>query len=70
MARWDKWVHAFRKSICPKVDVIARLEFELAYFEATGQLFSHDAKWGGGGITVKIISGYFWFLCLMAYQPS
>ena len=29
----DKRVHAFPKSISPKVNVIARLEFELAYSE-------------------------------------
>ena len=30
--RGDKRVHIFPKSIYPKVDVIARLEFELVYF--------------------------------------
>ena len=37
----DKRVHTFPKSIRPKVNVIAQLEFELTYFEATVQLFSH-----------------------------
>ena len=27
----DKGVHTFPKGICPKVNVIARLEYELAY---------------------------------------
>ena len=30
----DKGVHTFPKGICPKVDVIARLEFELAYYDS------------------------------------
>ena len=34
-------VHAFPMSICPKVNVIARLEFELAYFKSAVQYFSH-----------------------------
>ena len=29
----DKGVHTFPKSICPKVNVIARLEYELAYYD-------------------------------------
>ena len=29
----DKWVHTFPKGICPKVNVIARLEYELAYYD-------------------------------------
>ena len=29
----DKRVHAFPKGICPKVNVIAWLEFEPAYYE-------------------------------------
>ena len=33
------------KSICAKVNVIAWLEFELAYFEVAVQLFSHYATW-------------------------
>ena len=31
----DKGVHAFLKSISPKVNVIERLEFELAYSNVT-----------------------------------
>ena len=30
----DKGVHTFPKGICPKVNVIARLEFELAYYDS------------------------------------
>ena len=34
--KWrDKGVHTFSKSIKPKVNLIARLEFELAYFESS-----------------------------------
>ena len=33
---WEsKEVHTFPKGISPKVNVLARLEFELAHFEAT-----------------------------------
>ena len=31
----------FPKSICPKVNVIARLEFEFTYFDSTVQRFNH-----------------------------
>ena len=34
-------VHAFPKSICPKVNVIARLEFELAFYESAVHRFNH-----------------------------
>ena len=34
IAGGNKGVHTFPKGISPKVNVIARLEFELAYFEA------------------------------------
>ena len=37
----DKAVHAFPKCICPKVNVIARLEFELAYYDSAVQRFKH-----------------------------
>ena len=30
----DKGVHTFPKGICPKVNVIARLEYELAYYDS------------------------------------
>ena len=35
MAGGSKGVHAFSKGIRPKVNIIARLEFELAYSEVT-----------------------------------
>ena len=31
----DKRVHTYPKGICPKVNVIARLEYELAYYDST-----------------------------------
>ncbi len=33
----DKWVHTFPKGICSKVNVIARLEYELAYYDTAVQ---------------------------------
>ena len=38
-----KEFHAFPKGINPKVNKMAQLEFELAYFEAAVQHISHDA---------------------------
>ena len=37
----DKGVHTFPKGICPKVNVIARLEYELAYYNSTVHRFNH-----------------------------
>ena len=37
----DKRIHTFLKSISLKVNFLAQLEFEIANFEAAGQLFSH-----------------------------
>ena len=39
----DKEVHTFPKGICPKVNVIARLEFELAYYDSANHRFNHEA---------------------------
>ena len=39
----DKGVHTFLKGISPIVNVIGRLEFELAYFEVALQNFSYYA---------------------------
>ena len=36
-----KGVHTFPKGICPKVNVIARLEFELAYYDSAVHRFNH-----------------------------
>ena len=37
----DKGFHVFPKGICPKVNIIARLEFELAYYDSAVQRFNH-----------------------------
>ena len=34
-------IHTFLKNICPKVNVIAQLEFELAYYDSAVQRFNH-----------------------------
>ena len=41
-ASWeDKGVHTFPKGICPKVNVIAGLEYELVYYDSAGHRFNH-----------------------------
>ena len=37
----DKGVNTFPKGICPKVNVIARLEHELAYYDSAVHRFNH-----------------------------
>ena len=37
----NKGVHTFPKGICPKVNVIARLEYELAYYDSAVHRFNH-----------------------------
>ena len=37
----DKGVHTFPMGICPKVNVIARLEYELAYYDSAVHHFIH-----------------------------
>ena len=34
-------IHTFPKGICPKVNVIAQLEFELAYYDSAVQCFNY-----------------------------
>ena len=42
MHSWeDKGVHNFPKGICPKVNVMARLEYELAYYDSAVHRFNH-----------------------------
>ena len=36
-------VHIFYKGICPKVNVIARVEVELAYYDSGVHRFNHYA---------------------------
>ena len=37
----DKGVHTFHKGVCPKVNVIARMEFELTYYGSVVNRFNH-----------------------------
>ena len=37
----DKGVYTFPKGICPKVNVIAPLEYELAYYDSEVHRFNH-----------------------------
>ena len=37
----DEEVHNFPKGICPKVNTIARLKFELAYYDSAVHRFNH-----------------------------
>ena len=37
----DMWVHTFPEGICPKVNVIARLEYELAYYDSAVHRFNN-----------------------------
>ena len=37
----DKGVHTFPKGICSKVNVIARLEYELAYYDSAVHRYNH-----------------------------
>ena len=37
----DKGIYTFPNGICPKVNVKARLEFELAYYGSAVQRFNH-----------------------------
>ena len=37
----DKGIHTFPKGICPKVNVKARLEYELAYYDSAVHRFNH-----------------------------
>ncbi len=38
----DKGLHTFPKGICPKVIVIVRLEYELAYYDSAFHRFNHE----------------------------
>ena len=37
----DKGVHTFPKGICPKVNIIERLENELTYYDSAVHRFNH-----------------------------
>ena len=40
----DKGVHTFPKGLCPKVNVMARLDFEFAYYDSAVRRFNHYTK--------------------------
>ena len=42
--RGAKGIHTFLKGIIPKVNIIAQLEFELAYYDVTVQYVSYYAS--------------------------
>ena len=41
----DKGVHTFPYGICPKVNIIAQLEFELANYDSAVHRFNHYTMW-------------------------
>ena len=44
-AEKENEVHAFSESICPKVNILARLEFELANYDVADQQVCYYAPW-------------------------
>ena len=40
----DKQVLTFPNVICPKVNVLTRMEFELAYYDSAVQRFKHHSE--------------------------
>ena len=57
---WEyKGVHTFSKGICPKVNVIARLEFELANYNSAVHRFNHyTTKTSPPTVWVPIITSF------------
>ena len=56
----DKGIHAFLKHISPKVNVIARLEFDLAYYDValtTGKLQSGSEQFRITSRTTLVFGG-------------
>ena len=59
----DTGFHTFPKGICPKVNVIARLEYELAYYDSAVHRFNHYTR---GHPYYELSAGdliYSWFYC-------
>ena len=52
----DKVIHTFLKSIGPKVNLIDRLEFELAYYDVAVEYISHYAT---GTLTLIFVSSVY-----------
>ena len=66
----DKRVHTFPKGIYPKVNVIARLEYELAFYDSAVHCFNHyttrtPPKWVGFEVT---FSHTYWWKCHIGSQ--
>ena len=59
----DKGVYTFPKGICPKVNVIARPEYELAYYDSTVHRCNHYTT------RTPTEEVYFRLFHLMAYEP-
>ena len=56
-AEGDKKIHTFLKSICPKMNVIAWLKFELVYLEAKVKHVNHYVTGDSPDVNrVKVIS--------------
>ena len=51
----DKGVHTFLKGICPKVNVIAQTEFELAYYDSAVQCFNHYITGTLPGVNERVL---------------
>ena len=60
----DKGVHTFPEGICPKVNVIARLEYELAYYDSS----SFTSRWSGFFFLSIRFSFYNLNGCLITYK--
>ena len=57
----DKRVHTFLKGLCPKVNVIARLGYELAYYDSAVHRFNH--------YTTRTTPAAFLCNCREAFSP-
>ena len=52
----------FTKGICPKVNVIARLQFELAYYDSAVHSFNHYITWVVEKCKLWEIFRRFWYM--------
>ena len=59
----DKGVQTFPKGICPKVDVIARVEYELAYYDSAVYRFNHNTT-----KTLPWLCGFYGILTFVGYS--
>ena len=70
LAGGNKGVYNFPRGISPKENVIARLEFELAYNDIVVQHVNHYTSETPPLRNDLVRFVIFCFLCLMAYQTS